>query len=303
MTEVPQTPGGTPKRRRKSAAARPEAADVESVAQVHELEARQEVTVKCVLLLADDATHKAEVKGRKSGQMEKKAVCNLLVADASGMLQVTLWGEAATTFLPKAQEWLEQAEDGKFPVVKMKSMQVAAYRNKTVPRLVRLQSTGRSKVETCGSPSVVVVRPPPSMLLQKATVLRQPGVTTCVRGVVDELREMAWSQDGTPMRGFQLATEDQWRIPCMLHGSVAEEEPLKNGMKVIMFFAETKAPLEERREDGGLLWLYSSGFLLLCGPAEGPVSGRQLRIGQPDTTQEDPASPSGGEEEQETAEG
>ncbi|CAK9102122.1 unnamed protein product, partial [Durusdinium trenchii] len=209
---------GTPKRRRRSEAARPAAEEVETLA---------EVCVDCLLLVADESTHEAEVRGRGSRGAAKKAVCNLLVADATGMAQVTLWAEVAKRVLPLAQQWLEQAPDGRFPEIRLTGMQVSAYRSKTVPPLMRLQSTARSKVEAQGAPATVIVRPPPAMLLQNTRVLREPNVMTCVRGVVQNLTAMSFSQEDVPMRGFDLVTDDQWKVPTKLHGPVAEEEGLQ----------------------------------------------------------------------------
>ena len=83
------------------------------------------------------------------------------------------------------------------------------------------------------------------------------------------------------MRAFDLATEDAWRVPVMLHGAVAEDEELQDGSRVLLFFAETKSALPDRDEDGGFLWLYSSGFLLICGTAVGATAPRRrLTIGK-----------------------
>ena len=270
----------TPKRLRRSDARRPAPAELRSVAEVHGRQVRDEVSVVGYLLLVDESTHRAEVQNR--GRTEAKSVCNLLVADPSGMVQVTVWAEKAEQVHPAARQWLQQAPDGHFPGVALAGLQVAAYRNKTVPALKRLQSTGRSKVLPSGGSGICAIRPPPQALLQDSRALREPGVTTCVRGTVGNMKELVFSQDDIGMRSFELCTEDGWKIPTMLHGAVAEEDGLADGMQVILFFAETKAPLPNRQEEGGRLWLYESGFVLICGPDPRPGRPcRQLRIGHP----------------------
>ena len=270
----------TPKRRRRSDARRPAAAELRSVAEVHGRQVRDEVSVVGYLLLVDESTHRAEVQNR--GRTEAKSVCNLLVADSSGMVQVTVWAEKAEQVHPAARRWLQEAPDGHFPGVASAGLQVAAYRNKTVPALKRLQSTGRSKVLPSGGSGICAIRPPPQALLQDSRALREPGVTTCVRGTIGNMKELVFSQDDIGMRSLELCTEDGWKIPTMLHGAVAEEDGLADGMQVILFFAETKAPLPNGQEEGGRLWLYESGFVLICGPDPRPGRPcRQLRIGQP----------------------
>jgi len=103
------------KRRQKSGARRPAAAEVDTVAQLHQLQVRDEVTAKGYLLLVDESTHTAEVQNR--GKKEAKSVCNLLVADGSGMIQVTVWAEKAEQVHPAASQWLQRAPDGDFPSV------------------------------------------------------------------------------------------------------------------------------------------------------------------------------------------
>ena len=149
----------TPKRRRRSDARRPAAAELRFVAEVHGRQVRDEVSVVGYLLLVDESTHRAEVQNR--GRTEAKSVCNLLVADPSGMVQVTVWAEKAEQVHPAARRWLQEAPDGHFPGVALAGLQVAAYRNKTVPALKRLQSTGRSKVLPSGGSGICAIRPPP----------------------------------------------------------------------------------------------------------------------------------------------
>ena len=163
----------TPKRRRRSDARRPAAAELRSVAEVHGRQVRDEVSVVGYLLLVDESTHRAEVQNR--GRTEAKSVCNLLVADSSGMVQVTVWAEKAEQVHPAARRWLQEAPDGHFPGVALAGLQVAAYRNKTVPALKRLQSTGRSKVLPSGGSGICAICPPPQALLQDSRALREPG--------------------------------------------------------------------------------------------------------------------------------
>lgn len=277
MTAVPAM-ANTPKRRRKSGARRPDAVELRAVSEVHGRQVRDEVTVQCYLLLVDESTHRAEVQNR--GRKESKSVCNLLVADASGMSQVTVWAEKAEEVQPAANRWLEGVPDGQFPGVVLTGLQVASYRNKTVPELRRLQTTARSKVKASGGSGICVIRPPPQVLLQDSRALREPGVTTCIRGSIQNMKELVFSQEDIGMRSMELCTEDGWRVPTMLHGAVAEEDGLADGVQVILFFAETKGPLPNRQEEGGRLWLYESGFVLLCGPDPAPGRYcRQLRIG------------------------
>ena len=74
-------------------------------------------------------------------------------------------------------------------------LQVAPYRNKTVPKLMRLQTTARSRITPTGATGTIAIRPPPTALLQDGRALREPGVTTCVRGIIGNMKELVFSQD------------------------------------------------------------------------------------------------------------
>ena len=151
-------------------------------------------------------------------------VCNFIVADVSGLVQVTLWGDLAQKLHQLAVDWLENCQDGSFPVVQLEAAQVGSYGGRPVPCLARLQSTNRTQVTYMGAAPAPRVQAAPSSLCRDTTLLRPPGVTTCIGSAVVNLKEPTFSQEDACMRGFDLVPEDGWRVPVMLHGAVAEDD-------------------------------------------------------------------------------
>ena len=72
------------KRCRKSGARRPAAAEVDTVAQLHQLQVRDEVTAKGYLLLVDESTHTAEVRNRGKKEAKSRQTDTSLVSSCMG---------------------------------------------------------------------------------------------------------------------------------------------------------------------------------------------------------------------------
>ena len=232
----------------------------ESVAQIHEtMVPGQEIVLKCVLVSVDEGRRSTEVKSRKLLGAQFRPVSKLVVADETGVIQLTVWPDQAR----EAQRWLEHTPEKRFPELLVSAAQIVGA-GKMEPWCAALLATVRTNVVRWEVSVAVSITPTWPKLLRNSTILRAPGVTTCVQGVIQNVGELTRNRENASERSFDLWTEDGWVVPTRLQGIAAEKE-LQEGERVTLFYAETQEPPTERQAEGGWLWLGSSGFLLQRG--------------------------------------
>ena len=268
---------GTPKRRRRSGAASHSAVEVlalERVQQVHMLPEKKEVTLQAYILATDG---EVQVRGRGGKGGSGREVAGFVAADESSVVQVSLWAEVAKKWGPKVAEWLEMVEDEQFPRIELTACQVVHFRIPCVKELRRLQSTPRTTLKLLGA-GPLVIQPSRAVLADNAADLMTAPLISCFQGVVTRVEGLIHSRDDVPMKEIGVTMANGFEVPVMLYGIQTEEE-VRTYDGVIVWFGEHRAGLPRQEHSKGMVWLFSSSYLLNLGRAEPPPRGRQLNIG------------------------
>eukprot|EP00435_Cladocopium_sp_Y103_P075109 s63_g54.t1 len=275
-TEAVSLGGGTPKRRRRSGASTANAAEVltcDSVQQIHLLPERREINVRGFVLATDG---ELQSRGRGGKGKASKEVGGFVVGDQQCIIQVTLWSESARKFFPKIIEWLDAAEEGKFPEVELTACQVAGFKHPCSKELRRLQSTPRTQVKLLGA-APVVISPCAAILTENAGALMAAPLVSCFQGIISRVESLIHTLEDVPMKEIGVTMKNGFEVPVMLYDIQTEEEVQKKDA-VTVWFGEHRAPLPGREGSKGMVWLYSSGYLLNLGMTEGVPRGRPLDI-------------------------
>jgi hypothetical protein len=268
---------GTPKRRRRSGGASHNVTEVltlERVQQLHVLPEKKEVTFQAYIL-ASDGEVQTRGQGGKGGS--GREVAGFVAADETSVVQVSLWAEVAKKWGPKVNEWLDAVEDEQFPHVEVTACQVVHFRVPCAKELRRLQSTPRTTLKLLGA-GPLVISPSKGMLADSAAELMAAPLVSCFQGVVTRGESLIHSRDDVPMKEIGVTMANGFEVPVMLYGIQTEEE-VRTYDGVTVWFGEHRAGLARQEHSKGMVWLFSSGYLLNLGRAEPPPRGRQLNIG------------------------
>eukprot|EP00435_Cladocopium_sp_Y103_P018889 s4502_g4.t1 len=84
-------------------------------------------------------------------------------------------------------------------------------------------------------------------------------------GVVTEVGELSYSKAGQPMKACVLTGADNVGLRVMLHGAWANEDEIRAGCKVAVFYAISQAGIQEAP---GHYWVYDDAFVLVLGPVQ-----------------------------------
>eukprot|EP00435_Cladocopium_sp_Y103_P049114 s3057_g14.t1 len=235
---------------------------------------RQEVTLTGFVLATDEALHNSGTKRKGSTARE---VGGFLLADGESLIQIALWGEVAKRWFPRLQQWLDQTEEGQFPQVEITACQVSAYRGPTAPQLRRLQSTARTTLRHVDS-GPLVIAPSAAMLATSATQLMTSPLVSCFQGVVTRVESLGHTRDDTCLKEIGVTMANGFEVPVMLYGIQAEED-VAVADAVTVWFGESRRALADREGSEGMVWLFSSGYLLNLGQVPPSAPGRPLNIG------------------------
>ena len=166
-----------------------ESVAVSNIGAVHVAGERACLTLQAHVLEMSEAPKQVRIRNN-SGSDASKAVVGLVLGDASGLVQVELWGDAATKHHAQLWHAVNNVAEDMFVRVEVTHMEVS----KPVSLLPhgKLLSTPRTIVTLLQPPGAFQLMPAPRLLVSNLAELRRqkPPYTMNIKGVVAELGEI-----------------------------------------------------------------------------------------------------------------
>ena len=209
---------------------------------------------------------------------EPSAVLDLLLVDCTGPMKLSIWGFAVMHFLASMEN-----VDTKRVLLRFDPMRKAYHSNHagsgpsltpipvlhSVPATSNREGTTISILQHPSSPyltEMAYVPPTTDVCITKFYPVRSqlfPPFRASFRGMATNIRALDTTQQGSPVREFDLVDESGLWIKCCAWGRNARVKHFPEGSEVILYFASAKAGA------GGVgvcLWLFRDSFLVVVGP-------------------------------------
>ncbi|CAE7884648.1 unnamed protein product [Symbiodinium microadriaticum] len=166
-----------------------ESVAVSNIGAVHVAAEHACLTLQAHVLEMSEAPKQVRIRNN-SGSDASKAVVGLVLGDASGLVQVELWGDAATKHHAQLWHAVNNVAEDMFVRVEVTHMEIS----KPVSLLPhgKLLSTPRTIVTLLQPPNAFQLMPAPHLLVSNLAELRRqkPPYTINIKGVVAELGEI-----------------------------------------------------------------------------------------------------------------
>ena len=220
---------------------------------------------------------------------EPLQVLDLLVVDRTGPIRISLWGTCVDDFL----SLLESVNTGRVllrfePMRKayLSTNAVSGPALTTIPVLHSVPATANRAGTTISIPlhpsspyvtDMPYVPPSTDVCIMKFHKVRSqmvPPFRASFRGMATNIRSLDATQQGMPVREFDLVDENGVWIKCCAWGRNSRVRHFVDGSEVVLYFATAKAGA------GGVgvcLWLFRDAFLLAMGP-QTPVRVKRLEL-------------------------
>ena len=207
-----------------------------------------------------------QVTNRQTKQMESAAVATCLLGDRDGSLTLELWRDVATTNLRAFHSW-SAASTG--PVL----VQVKYFTVKQDARIAALTPTrkasGSERTEIIqihrGTQDTVLLmglQPPKEALFTRNLSQLQHAApyTVNVCAIVARVQAEAVSQNGLPMRAFELRDQAGRWVQCTAAGRHVDNPHLLEGKEVVVYGLTTSVPLSA--SSAPMCWLFDSSHIV-----------------------------------------
>lgn len=265
--ETPEPHVATPVKRRRSGTTPIQTREACGIADVVHFPVQTRVTLKCYLLYVPPQSRSVTLKmTAKVLQPQQKAVATVLIGDARGAMQLSMWGEKAQEFHGQLLQALEEAPDGAFPQLKLESAEVVAVPHAHQQlQMRRLQSSGAFQIQIL-EPQPLQITPELKLAITDFTMfgdkIRTP-MAAHLHGVVDMVGSMRCSKDNVEMLELRITDpKSGLGIPIMLFGENATQVIPAQSV-VTMYYIDFKAPLPDREDEGGFGWAYDTSMVLV----------------------------------------
>ena len=219
-------------------------------------------------------------KSPKRGSLpeEPSTVLDLLVIDQTGPVRIQLWGVAVDHFLKLMESVDTTRVQLRFEPMRkaLQSSHAASGPSLTpipvlhsIPATSNREGTIVSILQNPSSPyltSMKYVPPTTDVCITKFYPVRSqlsPPFRASFRGMATDVRGLDATQQGSPVREFDLVDETGVWIKCCAWGRNSRVKNLVDGQEVILYFATAKSGA------GGVgvcLWLFKDAFLAVMGP-------------------------------------
>ena len=209
------------------------------------------------------------------------------MVDRTGPTRISIWGICVDNFLTL----MESVDTGRV-LLRFEPMRKAYHSNHggsgpsltpipvfhSVPATSNREGTTISILQHPSSPyltEMAYVPPTTDVCITKFYPVRSqlfPPFRASFRGMATNIRAVDTTQQGSPIREFDLVDESGLWIKCCAWGRNARVKHFPEGSEVILYFASAKVGA------GGVgvcLWLFRDSFLVVVGPQ---TPGRVKRV-------------------------